>query len=564
MTRTAAAAVARPAWAVGWPAWLEKRTVVDLGVILLAALATPLLFAALRRLGFPLGLRVIPTGEDYNWLKFLMLPTAGERVYAFWTFDWRNPLSPWWYEAARGLYTGSANGPFLTRLLMGPVVGIASYAMVTAATAGRARALAVAAGALSAGWTFNVYADQIYWNMLGALSCSMLSIACHAAWLRGGRTAAGWQGLSVLFWFAAFTTYAFQSGAILGLALLSVLHPPRGTARAARLLGRLWRAATDLLPHLGLFALFQLIWITARHPGIAQMFGLSPEGMAGRVARSLWIGVWPGAYLHYVDLASAALGAWLLPIAVGAGFAAGLVVWWRSRRDAPPVGAGDALLVVALALALSAPTALLEAVSAIWTLGTRWPMLDQGIKPLLWLGGSAAVLAALPRRWRHAGLAAASGGLAALILTLSLGHNARQTAMSAQERVLRDGVSAVVEGAAPGPVSVVVLLEPGVRAGISDLVSAPMQSVWFPGQDVGLRILQPKGLDPYSDQFWYPVRIGRDRVANARVFGGEAPIGAVRVLRFDGRQVTMPASVEAADVAAHAVVWERDAPLLQP
>jgi hypothetical protein len=111
---------------------------------------------------------------------------------------------------------------------------------------------------------------------------------------------------------------------------------------------------------------------------------------------------------------------------------------------------------------------------------------------------------------------------------------------------------------------VVVLLEPGVRAGISDLVSAPIQGVWFPGREVGLRILQPRGVDPYSDQFWYPVRVGQDRVANARVFGGEAPIGALRVLRFDGHRVAMPASVEAADVAAYAVVWERDAPLLQP
>ncbi len=544
------------------PAWLTRRTAADLGVILLAALATPILFAALRRLGFPLGLRVIPTGEDYNWLKFLMMPTAGERVYAFWTFDWRNPLSPWWYEAARGLYTGSPNGPFLTRLLMGPVVGVASYAMAMAATAGRVRGLAVAAGALSAGWTFNRYADQIYWNMLGALSCSMLSVACHAAWLRGGRTAAGWQGLSLLFWFAAFTTYAFQSGAILALALLSVLHPRDAEATLFR---RLWRAAVDVLPHVGLFALFQLIWTTVRHPGIAQMFALSPNGMAGRVARSLWVGVWPGDYLPYADFASAALGAWLLPIVAGVGFAVAAAAWWRSRGDAAPGNAGNALLVVALALALSAPTVLLEATSAVWTLGTRWPMLDQGIKPLLWVGGLAAVLAPLPRRWGRAGLAAGSGGLAAVLLALSLGHNARQTTMSGQERILREGVSSVVAGGpGPGPVSVIVLLEPGVRAGISDLVSAPMQSVWFPGRDVGLRILQPRGLDAHSDQFWYPVRIGRDRVANARVFGGEAPIGAVRVLRFDGQRVTMPASVGATDVAAYDVVWERDAPLTQP
>lgn len=573
-------AAARPAWlggrgggeahAVGeshrtrlaaiWPAWLTGRTAADLGVILLVALATPVLFAALRRLGLPFGLRVIPTGEDYNWLKFLMMPTAGERVYAFWTFDWRNPLSPWWYEVARPLYSGSANGPYLTRLLMGPVIGVASYAMAMAATAGRVRGLAVAAGALSAGWTFNSYADQIYWNMLGALACSMLCVACHAAWLRGERTAGGWQGLSLLFWFAAFSTYAFQSGAILALVLLSILHPRDAEATLFR---RLWRAAVDVLPHVGLFAMFQLIWITVRHPGIAQMFVLSPEGMAGRVMRSLWIGFWPGSYLPYADLASAALGTWLLPVVIGVGSAVALATWWRSSDHAFSGNARDALLVVALALALSVPTVLLEATSAVWTLGTRWPMLDQGIKPLLWVGGLAVVVAPLPFRWRRAALATASGGLAAVLLALSLGHNTRQTMMSGQERILRDGVSSVVESVS-GPVSVIVLLEPGVRAGISDLVSAPMQSVWFPRRDVGLRILQPRGLDSHADQFWYPVRIGHDRVANARVFGGEAPIGAVRVLRFDGRQVTTLASVKAEDVAPYDVVWERNAPLTQP
>jgi hypothetical protein len=559
---SAEAALAQPAWraAVVRPASLKRRVVAaDLGVILLAALATPILFAALRRLGFPLGLRIIPTGEDYNWLRFLMMPTAGDRLYAFWIFDWRNPLSPWWYEAARSLYTGPPNGPYLTRLLMGPVLGTASYAMVMAATAGRSRALAVAAGVLSAGWTFNAYVDQIYWNMLGGLSCSMLCIACHAAWLRGGRMVTAWHGVSLLFWFAAFTTYAFQSGAILGLALLSVLHPPDAKVR---LLRRFRRAAADMVPYVGLFLLFQLIWITVRHPGIAQMFALSPEGVAGRAVRSLWTGVWPGAYLHYADLASRALGPWLPPIAIGVGVMAGAAIWWRSR-NAEPVEFRDGLLVVALALALSAPTVLLEATSAIWTLGTRWRMLDQGIKPLLWLGGGAAVLALLPFRWRRAGLAAVSGGLVAILVTLSLGHNVGQTTMSAQERSLREGVSSVVEGVS-GPVTLIVLVEPGVRSGISDVVSAPMQRVWFPGRDVGLRILQPRGLDAYSDQFWYPVRVGDDRVVNARVFGGEAPIGAVRVLRFDGHRVVMPANVGAADVAAYDVVWERDMPLAQP
>jgi hypothetical protein len=559
---SAEAALAQPAWkaAVVRPASLKRRAVaVDLGVILLAALATPILFAALRRLGFPLGLRIIPTGEDYNWLRFLMMPTAGDRLYAFWTFDWRNPLSPWWYEAARSLYTGPPNGPYLTRLLMGPVLGTASYAMVMAATAGRARALAAAAGALSAGWTFNAYVDQIYWNMLGGLSCSMLCIACHSAWLGGGRTVTAWHGVSLLFWFAAFTTYAFQSGAILGLALLSVLHPPDARAPLFR---RLWRAAADMVPYVGLFLMFQLIWITVRHPTITQMFAVSPEGVAGRAVHSLWMGVWPGGYLHYARMASNALGPWLPPIAIGVGVVAGAATWWRSR-DAEPVKLRDGLLVVALALALSVPTVLMEATSTVWTLGTRWPMLDQGIKPLFWLGGAAAALALLPFQWRRAGLGMVSGGLAAVLLTLSLGHNVRQTTMSSQERSLREGISSVVEGAS-GPVAVVVLVEPGVRSGISDLVSASIQRVWFPGRDVGLRILQTRGVDAFSEQFWYPVRVGHDRVVNARVFGGEAPIGAVRVLRFDGQRVVMPASVGAADVAAYAVVWERDMPLIQP
>jgi hypothetical protein len=62
---------------------LPPGAVRDVVLILGASVSLVVLFAVLRRLGLPFGLRVGPMGEDYNWLIILRAPDAIAQAQAF-------------------------------------------------------------------------------------------------------------------------------------------------------------------------------------------------------------------------------------------------------------------------------------------------------------------------------------------------------------------------------------------------------------------------------------------------------------------------------------------------
>jgi hypothetical protein len=530
-------------------------------LILFVAALTISIFMGLQIAKLPFGLEVLPSGEDYTWLDILGRPNAASQAYAFWTDDWRNPLNPWWHIAVQKLYAGTPNGPLLTRLLIGPFVGLTAYFAVLAVTEGRAGALALCSGLLSVVWTFNTYVDQIYWNFLGAAAVSLGAVACYAVWISRARTSALLYGSSTVLWFIAFATYAFQTGAILAMAMLSVLRPQ---ASSSGWFGRIGKTTAELLPLAAMLMLFHLVWITTRHPTMSAMLRFDISAFAERILESLWYGIWPGNYFVYFAPAWSALG-WILPVVAGG---AGITVAAGSFllvRRAPAVLARDAMLVLTVALLLALPTMLIEATSPVWTVGTRWRMLDQAIKPMLWLSLLALALAALPwRAARQLCLATTTGFLAAALLTLSLGHNRIQNHHSAEERALQQGVTAVVSRTSD-PVAVIVLLEPGVREAISDTLSPAVARVWFPGRTVGLRILQPEV--PGSNPLTAPGRLVEllpHKAVNTEVAGGDASYQHLHILRFDGRSVTRPAQIDASDVVGYPITWKRDGPLVPP
>ena len=42
------------------------------------------------------GLAIVPLGEDFNWIYFLRHDAEFPAPRAFWEYDARNPLAPWW------------------------------------------------------------------------------------------------------------------------------------------------------------------------------------------------------------------------------------------------------------------------------------------------------------------------------------------------------------------------------------------------------------------------------------------------------------------------------------
>ena len=545
------------------PAW-RWGLVVDLLLILLASVATVALFAVLRRMGLPFGLRIVAMGEDYNWLLVLSSPNAAARAQAFWAMNDRNPLSPWWYILARPLYADGANGPYLTRLLMGPLLGLSSYFMVRAVTMWRARGIALAVGMLSAAWILHTTPDEIAWNFIGALSLSCLSVACFGAWVAGGRRAAGWYGMSLVLWFVAFGTYTFQVGAVLGVALLSLLHPARPDAGWPRRLGG---AVVETLPYALLLGAFVLAWKTTQVPSMAVYYSLDPSLLPKNLPRSLWEGLSVARYTPFLTQGLAALGGWM---AAGLALLFGLAMaglHLLALRGAPAERARDAAVVLAVALGLVLPTLLIESMSDTWTIGMRWPMVDQGWVPLLWMGGAALVLGLLPlpARLRRGGLSAVSGLAAAWVLLASLGYNHVQTRASATEAALRVEMAAIGAQVPAGvPANFVVLVDRGVSLVTPDVMSYRVAPIWFPGRDFGLRVLQRDRSNGWDSAPWGRVVLEEAQASNLRIGGGAAGYGAIRFLRFDGRRLAGPPVLEARDFEGYPVNWERREPLRQP
>jgi hypothetical protein len=291
---------------------------------------------------------------------------------------------------------------------------------------------------------------------------------------------------------------------------------------------------------------------------------LAPERLIENVLGSLRHGIWPQEYRSFAEAAWARLG-WGLPaLAAGMGVLAAVLAGVVSREDRAVAGR-DAALALALAACLVLPTLLIESTSNTWTVGTRWRMVHQMWLPLLWLGSIGLTAAALPladwaRRWCLLG---GAGIASALVLCVSLGHNTLQISLSAAQAALRAGLATVTEGRAD-PVDLLVLVSPEVPWLTAEALPDVVPVVWFPGRDVSLRVLRPGPvLTPHYGN-WLGVRLTEAAAINLRNGGGAAPYTQVRILRFDGRKITMPAQIDVSDVAIYPVSWERDAPLVQP
>ena len=99
--------------------------------------------------------------------------------------DHRNALSPWWYIAARPLIDSVPAAPLILHLLVGLFVGVAAYLLLVELT--RSRSFALSVGILSALFLPNVYRDEVIWNFVGALGCTLLSIWLFALFCKDRR-----------------------------------------------------------------------------------------------------------------------------------------------------------------------------------------------------------------------------------------------------------------------------------------------------------------------------------------------------------------------------------------
>ena len=187
---------------------MRAAVVLDSAYILAALAALLIVIATLGALGFGVGFDVFPIGEDNNWIDMLQRGRGAEVARLFWTIDHRNPLSPWWYIAARPIILGFDAGLLALRYAIAAVLALAAYCMVVTVAGRRARAFALGVAMVSVVWMANRFTEQVIWNFQGALAASVLSVAAYARFVEEGRRSYRLYAVSMVLWFVAFATYS--------------------------------------------------------------------------------------------------------------------------------------------------------------------------------------------------------------------------------------------------------------------------------------------------------------------------------------------------------------------
>lgn len=496
----------------------------------------------LGELGLGTGLFVWPMGEDRNWIDLLQRGDAGVTARGLWALDHRNPLSPWWYNVFRPLILGWTNGLFLLRHGVGLALALASYTLVALWFGPRARAFGCALGCLITVSTFNAYFDQIYWNFLGSLVCSILCVIAYLRHLRApGR--GHWLGLSLVLWLLAVATYTIQAGAVVVIALAVWL------AEAQRpIIQRIGAVALATLPFFAVFVLFVLIWQTTSVPtdGI-----FIPPGLT-RLLGSLRMGL----YHEDVTLMGLVLGRSPNRFALAAvGIALGLTVWFLLPRlrlaERPPVRVG---LIVLIALGLAAPTVAVETIGSMWTPGTRWRMIYQFTTPALYLGILALLAAWLGSAFWRAGVAA----LFSAALILSFAHNERQVAVTKSERAFYRTIAADSQRFGTQPLHYLLMIDRTTHWQSADYISPVFARTWFRSASPSFRLIP-------GPRYW-PAQTGAkvsflpdaEGVANATVDGRTMPYAQIRIVRAENGRYTVLDRLDKADLAGFRAEWQRD------
>ena len=193
----------------------------------------------------------------------------------------------------------------------------------------------------------------------------------------------------------------------------------------------------DTIPYLVLFVLFLLIWQTTMGVGVAESLSLhfTIAGLLG----SLREGIWSSDLAQFYSwVASSPDRVAFIVSGIGCGVIAFLALQWRERgvaTDASVIGLSQLIDVAIVFACIAAPTVALESSSAVWTPGTRWPMIYQLTTPALLLVVVACLLAftsqpGLLRMRLWVGAVSVAIGLGVL---LALGHNQQQLSLPAMK-----------------------------------------------------------------------------------------------------------------------------------
>jgi hypothetical protein len=332
------------------------------------------------------GFKVWPMGEDRVWISLLQNNHGADVARAFWHLNDRNPLSPWWYMAVSPIIMSSEFGIYLVRKMVDPILAMVTFVLLDKIGGAKHRAFCLATAVLILFWNFSYfYIEQIMWNFLLALTCTLLTVMCYQKFLEQGRRQSVFQALSLVLYFVSFTSYTLQSGAV-GANFILALTQQTGEPLSQKFKN----ACVDAFPFFALLGIYLLTWTTASKP-VVDYYHIHLERIKDQFIASVWNFVWQNDYSNFFMAMSrewtpvALYGLFLLLSAVAFFFLN------RALKDRAPENLESEtkstvtflVNLSALILAVGLPTILVESTSHLWLPGTRVRMIGQFVSPCL-------------------------------------------------------------------------------------------------------------------------------------------------------------------------------------
>ncbi len=529
-----------------------KRCLLAIGVFWIASLV--LLFA-LQLLHTGMGLKIWPMGEDRIWLAMLQNNHGAGIARAFWQINDRNPLSPWWYIAVAPIVLGHDFGIYFVRKIVDPLLALATFFLLDQIGEGRQRPFALTCATLVLFWNFCIYYnEQIMWNFLMALCLTLSSIWSYCKFVDSGRSKATYMSLSLVLYFAAFTSYTIQCGALVANFLLACLRSGAGSSRWLRVKA----ALSDGAMFLSLFGLYFLTWVTTSRPA-SDYYALHTRLFKKQFLPSVQSLIWHDDYTRLLAKLATDWSPLVLAVSGAAVFGICYLLLQKLwQRETIKATRSFFFSLLSILLAVSLPTVLLEAMSNVWYPGTRVRMVGQFVSPCLFVGAIYALSAWLAKwqnRWGRLFLLLALALLASAALLMGLEYNKQLCAQSAFERTL---VTELRQYAGAKTADQYFL----IRLDNCDwFMSAALDDTFLQTalgrQNVHMRLLPKPPALPGFESNWL-IEIGDKGVKHAAFSsGGEwVPWPEIVLVSYDGHRVRLINPVTPADVRGYQVIFQ--------
>ena len=523
-----------------------------LGIIVLFWLINLAVLLVLQLCHTNFGFKVWPMGEDRVWISLLQNNHGADVARSFWHLNDRNPLSPWWYIAVSPIVMSSEFGIYFVRKMVDPILATVTFVLLDKISGARHRAFCLATAVLILFWNFSYfYVEQIMWNFLMALTCTLLTVLCYQKFLEQGRRQSFFQALSLVLYFVSFTSYTLQSGAVGANFVLAL------TQQTGEPLSRKFKnACVDAFPFLALLGIYLLTWTTASKPAV-DYYHIYLDRIKDQFIASVWNFVWQNDYSNFFVAMSrewsplALYGLFLLLSAVAFFFLNNAFKGHEPEKiegetatvtSVPPSTGTFLVNLIALILAVGLPTIMVESTSHLWLPGTRVRMIGQFVSPCLFACVILTVAQTLKRfnfRFTRQMMALSFSVLFSAAVLMGFQYNKMLVTQTAFERRLAQGLRWYI---LPGQAHryFVVRLD-HCNWNVSQYLLDMFVETAFNLGNLHLRIIPDYVPEPIEAHPHWFITVNEKGVEHAAIdFGhGFIPWNQVTFLSFDGQKIQL-------------------------